>query len=563
MSCKEPNVIEGKAKFANYPQVSGFRRVTMSPTGRFKLLSATAMQRLGLLPLLLSLVAICEHIPRQSTRGTRPPLRAGMAMPILPGYHPEPTLVRIGNTYWMASTSGDWAPEFPLYRSTDLRHWTATGAVFPQTPEWASGSFWAPEMVADGGRVLVYYVGRKRDGPLCIAVATAAHAEGPYTDHGPILCESDGSIDPSFVRDEHGQPFLIWKEDGNSEGKPTPIWAQPLSGDLLHLTGSKTQLLVNDPASWEGGVVEGPYIFRHAGRFYLFYAGNACCGTACHYAEGVARAGHLFGPWEKDPANPIIRPNAAWKCPGHGTAVETPSGTDYFLYHAYPAVETVYLGRESVLDRITWSTDSWPVINAGFGTGGGSLPGGTAPRQNSFIDEFQQPLPDPEWKWPIVYAPAFHVGNGHLTLEASTNQTPVFLGRSLMAAAYVATVGVDATGDAEGSLGIIGGTRSELVLAKHGGRLELWRVTGAARDVLWRQEFAGRSMSWLRVSSTGNAEATFSYSLDRKHWTNAGPAINLAGLPPWDQGLRIGLVSDGPAGTQATFVHFSLLDAKN
>src|ERR1035437_7522369 len=487
MSCKEPNVIEGKAKFANYPQVSGFRRVTMSPTGRFKLLSATAMQRLGLLPLLLSLVAICEHIPAQSTRGTRPPLSAGMANPILPGDHPDPTLVRIGNTYWMASTSGDWAPEFPLYRS----------------------------------------------------------------------------IDPSFVRDEHGQPFLIWKEDGNSEGKPTPIWAQSLSGDLLHLTGSKTQLLVNDPASWEGGVVEGPYIFRHAGRFYLFYAGNACCGTACHYAEGVARAGHLFGPWEKDPANPIIRPNAAWKCPGHGTAVETPSGTDYFLYHAYPAVETVYLGRESVLDRITWSTDSWPVINAGFGTGGGSLPGGTAPRQNSFIDEFQQPLPDPEWKWPIRHAPAFHVGNGHLTLEASTNQTPVFLGRSLMAAAYVATVGVDATGDAEGGLGIIGGTRSELVLAKHGGRLELWRVTGAARDVLWRKEFAGRSMSWLRVSSTGNAEATFSYSLDRKHWTNAGPAINLAGLPPWDQGLRIGLVSDGPAGTQATFVHFSLLDAKN
>ncbi len=44
--------------------------------------------------------------------------------------------------------------------------------------------------------------------------------KGPYTDHGPIMCQPDGSIDPSFVRDEHGQPFLIWKEDGNSEGKP-------------------------------------------------------------------------------------------------------------------------------------------------------------------------------------------------------------------------------------------------------------------------------------------------------------------------------------------------------
>jgi xylan 1,4-beta-xylosidase len=124
--------------------------------------------------------------------------------PILPGDHPDPTIVRIGNTYWTASTSGNWAPEFPLYQSTDLHHWTAAGAVFPQTPEWASGSFWAPEMVADHGRVLVYYVARMRGGPLCVAVATAAHAEGPYTDHGPILCQPDGSIDPSFVRDEHG-----------------------------------------------------------------------------------------------------------------------------------------------------------------------------------------------------------------------------------------------------------------------------------------------------------------------------------------------------------------------
>jgi len=320
-------------------------------------------RRLFVLPLLLLLAAAGGCIFAQSA----------IENPILPGDHPDPTIVRIGDTYWTASTSGDWAPEFPLYRSTDLRHWTAAGAVFPQTPGWATGSFWAPEMVSDGGRVLVYYVGRKRGGPLCVAVATASRAEGPYTDHGPILCQPDGSIDPSFARDEHGQPFLIWKEDGNSERKPTPIWAQPLTGDLVHLTGSKTQLLVNDPASWEGGVVEGPYIFRHAGRFYLFYAGNSCCGVACHYAEGGARADRLLGPWEKDPANPIIGANAAWKCPGHGTAVETPAGRDYLLYHAYPAAGTVTMGRESVLDEINWSPDGWPVINAGHGPSGGMV----------------------------------------------------------------------------------------------------------------------------------------------------------------------------------------------
>jgi len=76
--------------------------------------------------------------------------------PIIPGDHPDPTIIRVGNSYWTASTSGDWAPEFPLYRSGDLRHWTATGAIFPQAPDWASGSFWAPELVNDHGRILVY-----------------------------------------------------------------------------------------------------------------------------------------------------------------------------------------------------------------------------------------------------------------------------------------------------------------------------------------------------------------------------------------------------------------------
>src|SRR6185437_10054341 len=191
--------------------------------------------------------------------------------PVIPGDHPDPSIIRVGATYWMTSTSGDWSPQFVLYRSDDLQHWKSAGAVFPHQPEWASGSFWAPEIVSDGGRVLVYYVGRKRGGgPLCVAAATAAQPEGPYTDHGPMVCEQDGSIDPAFARDEHGKPYLIWKEDGNSQRKPTPIWTQPLTDDLVHLTGEKTQLIVNDPASWEGGVVEAPYVMRHAGYFYMF-----------------------------------------------------------------------------------------------------------------------------------------------------------------------------------------------------------------------------------------------------------------------------------------------------
>ena len=470
--------------------------------------------------------------------------------PIIPGDHPDPTIIRVGNSYWTASTSGDWAPEFPLYRSIDLRHWTAAGAIFPEPPAWAAGSFWAPELVNDRGRILIYYVGRKRNGPLCVAVATADNPQGPYTDHGPLVCQSDGSIDPAMARDEHGRAFLIWKEDGNSIGKPTPIWAQPLTDDLIHLTGTPTLLIVNDPSTWEGGVVEAPYIMRHEGHFYLFYAGNACCGTACRYAEGVARADHLLGPWTKDPANPIIRPNGNWKCPGHGTAVETPTGADYFIYHAYPAAGTVYLGRESVLDRITWSNDGWPIINGSAGPSGGTSDFGA--KQPAFTDNFNKPGLDAGWQWPVRRAPQWQLGHGTLTLEPSRDSTPIFIARRLVAPVYAASVGVRDTG----GLGIIGGSRSMLSLIRRGDHLELWRLSNSGRQVLWQSVIPHTSIVWLRATSSDLSRTSFSYSLDHKHWTPAGTVLSVTELLPWDQGLRVGLVN--AEVTPAYFTQFSL-----
>lgn len=147
--------------------------------------------------------------------------------PVIPGDHPDPTILRVGSTFWASCTSGEWSPQFPLFRSEDLVNWVIEGALFPEQPTWAEGAFWAPELVHDevSGRFFAWYVGKKRGGPLCVAVASAHAAAGPYLDHGPVICEPDGSIDPCFARDEHGAPYLIWKEDGNSQNRPTPIWA--------------------------------------------------------------------------------------------------------------------------------------------------------------------------------------------------------------------------------------------------------------------------------------------------------------------------------------------------
>jgi beta-xylosidase len=115
--------------------------------------------------------------------------------------------VRLGDTYWAIATSGEWSPQFPLFRSDDLVHWQHAGAIFPMQPAWAEGSFWAPERVHDeiSGRLFAWYVARERGGPLCIAVATADPGR-PIHRSWPLVCEPDGSIDPCFARNEHGEP---------------------------------------------------------------------------------------------------------------------------------------------------------------------------------------------------------------------------------------------------------------------------------------------------------------------------------------------------------------------
>src|SRR4051812_17481010 len=101
---------------------------------------------------------------------------------VLPGTNPDPSVVKIGDTYWASATSSNWFPAFPLLYSTDLVNWTQKGYIFNKLPDWADYYFWAPEISYDKGRVYVYYTAHKKNGGLCVGVASADKPEGPYKD---------------------------------------------------------------------------------------------------------------------------------------------------------------------------------------------------------------------------------------------------------------------------------------------------------------------------------------------------------------------------------------------
>ena len=363
--------------------------------------------------------------------------------PVLPGDHPDPTVVRAGGAYYASATSASWAPIFPVFRSTDLVRWRQVGAVLRAAPHWAAGNFWAPELVRWSGRMLAFYSASRRGGTPCLGVASAARPEGPWRDHGPVLCRPGGIIDVDPFTDTDGSRWLLFKRLGTGHG----IYATRFSEQRLRAVGHAHRLIAPDEA-WEQGVTEGPTLVRRGGSYLLFYAGGHCCRPPCTYAEGVARAASLLGPYAKDPANPLLAGNAAWRCPGHGTTIDLGPPGLFLLHHAYRADDTDDRRRSGLLDRIDVGADGWPTIADGqgpavtipdpLGGSGGRLPTG-------FTDSFGGGSLAPGWEWPFFAVPDARPEHGalHMTCRASASR-PSFLARQVPVDRFTAAATVAA-----------------------------------------------------------------------------------------------------------------------
>lgn len=482
--------------------------------------------------------------------------------PTLPGDHPDPSIIRVGSDYWATATTSQWAPVFPLLHSRDLVNWEQVGAVFEDAPAWSNGSYWAPEIAHDGKRFFVYYTARKKNGPLCVAVASAASAEGPYRDHGPLVCQEVGSIDAVAVADEKGRRYLVWKEDGNSKKRPTPLWAQQLSPTGLALVGTPREIMRNE-APWEAHLIEGPFILRRGDWFYMFYSADACCGRQCNYKLGVARARALLGPWERHPGNPILAGNNTWKCPGHGSIVTTPDGRDYLLYHAYDPDDFQFAGRQGLLDVIAWGNDGWPSINGGGGPSEhGTAPLGVAARERSrdFVDELTGPAFRAGWQWPWDRAPARRFVSGSLALKTSPrssgNAADTVVARPTLSGDYTATVRIVESSEAKDvmvGLAAYGNPENAIGISRHGPDVVVWtREKGVQKSLAKAAVKAGPTLD-LRMTASDGRRYRFAYSPDGREWRTLGDEAEGGYLPPWDLAVRVALAVGGAAGEEGRF----------
>lgn len=274
---------------------------------------------------------------------------------------PDPGVMKVGNEFFMACTSGHYA--YPIRSSTDLVTWQDRGTVFTDAshPSWATAHFWAPELHAVGTGYVAYYSAKNgANDTFAIGAAFASNPAGPYQDIGhPLVTEPPpGAIDAHYFKASSGTHYILWKVDGNAVGDTTPIKIQELAADGLSVLGSATTILTNT-LGWEGALVEGPWMVEHGGKFYLFYSGNGYASPS--YGVGVARADSPIGPFEKASA-PILTSKGDWAGPGHGSVVVGPSGDWVHVYHAWESAHVGQPpGRLVLVDRIQWE-NAWPSM---------------------------------------------------------------------------------------------------------------------------------------------------------------------------------------------------------
>jgi beta-xylosidase len=289
------------------------------------------------------------------------------ANPVINQDFPDPDSLKVGDTYYAYATNFG-SQNIQAAKSTDLVSWTALGDALPFLPDWAQPGFtWAPEVTiaADHKSFVMYFVARdKASDKQCIGVATSDKPEGSFASDSPkpLICQTDqgGSIDPTAFADEDGKRYVLWKNDGNCCGQDTWLYIQPVSASGLALEGQPTKLIKQDQA-WEGNLIAAPTLWKHGGKYYLFYSANNYAGA--DYAVGYAVASSPLGPYQKVPG-PFLKTSTAKGPvlgPGGQDIVVAPDGETWLLYHSWDPSITY---RSLNIDKLTWSGDTPAVTPA-------------------------------------------------------------------------------------------------------------------------------------------------------------------------------------------------------
>jgi xylan 1,4-beta-xylosidase len=425
--------------------------------------------------------------------------------PLLNGFHPDPSVVRVGDEWFLATSTFEYLPGIPIHRSRDFRTWELIGHVATRPGQLGvatvptAGGAWAPTIRHHDGLFHLVITDAMGRGMLHF---TAQDAAGPWSD-GDLLLVQDGSasiagIDPDIVWDAEGTCYITFSGlllsgelDPNA---PTHLGIQQVKVDL------DAHRALEEPRSlWSGtGLMfpEAPHVYEIDGAWYLLIAEG---GTERGHAISIARGDSPEGPFQSAPGNPLVSARSTPRPiqnTGHGDLVVGPGGQWLcVLLGVRPRSGTrafSALGRETFVSSVMWA-DGWPAI----------APVALNPRPGTRVEvSFDAPL-DGEWiavrRLPEEVS---RIEGGRLVLasDGSTlvDPQPVFVGRRQEHLTNEVTVTTDVSAGV-GGLAVRYDERFHVQIEAGDGRIVARAELGGLRQE-WSQPFDGAVLD-LHIAS--------------------------------------------------------------
>ena len=335
--------------------------------------------------------------------------------PILPGFNPDPSIVRVGDDFYVATSTFEWYPGVQIHHSRDLRNWRLVArplnraALLDMRGNPDSCGVWAPCLSWSDGRFWLIYTDMKRfEGDFKDAsnyLTTCETVDGEWSD--PVYLNSSG-FDPSLFHDDDGRKWLVnmvW-DHRHLRHRFGGILLQEYSPEEQRLIGPVTNIFRGTAL----GLTEAPHLYRRGEFYYLLTAEG---GTGYNHAMTLARSREITGPYEVDPQGYLLTTKDHLELPlqrcGHGDLFDTPDGDSWLVHlcgRPLPGLRCCPMGRETALQRTRWTPDGWLRLASDPETDGlpeldveaPDLPDHPWPQATKRRD-FDEPDLPPEFQW--------------------------------------------------------------------------------------------------------------------------------------------------------------------
>jgi alpha-N-arabinofuranosidase len=288
----------------------------------------------------------------------------GYRNPIVPGFHPDPSVCRVDSDYYLVTSSFEYFPGIPVFHSKDLIHWKQIGHCLTRDSQLnlgkceASSGLWAPTIHYHKGLFYMVNTNMAHGGNYYVTTTDPA---GEWSE--PIWVKQ-GGIDPA----------LFWDEDGSAYFMSNGFDGEDSSGGGIAISkiDLATGKLLSEPKfAWigtGGRFPEAPHIYKRDGWYYLLISEG---GTEYAHYVSIARSQNIFGPYEGCPFNPILTHNnrLAQRSPiqgtGHADLVQAHDGSWWVVFLGFRPLQRQLhnLGRETFLAPVSWPKNGWPAIN--------------------------------------------------------------------------------------------------------------------------------------------------------------------------------------------------------